>query len=187
MITQFKSSYIVFSAPSGTGKTTVVNLLLDKYSEMAVSVSATTRKQRNYEIHGKEYYFLSLDDFKNAISENRFLEYEEVHGDYYGTLKDKVDILINLGKTVLFDIDVNGAKSIKKNCPNAILFFLKPPNHEELIRRLKNRNSETEESIQRRLKRLDYEYKQAESFDFIIINKDLNQTIKEIEQIIIKS
>jgi guanylate kinase len=179
-----KSPYIVFSAPSGTGKTTIVNMLVEKYPEMAISISATTRKKRDYETDGKEYFFLTVEEFKAAISTGKFLEYEEVHGDYYGTLKEKVEALKNNGKVVLFDIDVNGAKSIKRNCTEAILIFLKPPGREELINRLKNRNSETDETISRRLQRLDYEYEQSADFDHIIVNSSLDKTLAEVEQAI---
>lgn len=182
---KFSSSYYVFSAPSGGGKTTIVNKLAQKYPELTISISATTRKKRSYEINGREYVFLSIDAFKQAITEGNFLEYEEVHGDYYGTLKDTVEGLIKRGKKVLFDIDVNGAFSIKKNYPDAVLFFIKPPSRGELIKRLKGRKSETQESIQKRLKRLDYEYAQADKFDHIIINDNLEHAIKQIEDLIL--
>lgn len=182
---KFNSSYYVFAAPSGGGKTTIVNKLVKKYSELTISISATTRKKRSYEVNGREYVFLSVDDFKQAIAEGKFLEYEEVHGDYYGTLKETVEGLILSGKKVLFDIDVNGAFSIKKNYPDAILFFIKPPSQEELIKRLKGRKSETEESIQRRLNRLEYEYAQADKFDHIIINDNLEHAIQQIEELIL--
>ena len=182
---KFNSSYYVFSAPSGGGKTTIVNKLVQKYPELTISISATTRAKRDYEIDGREYIFMNGDDFKQAITEGKFIEYEEVHGDYYGTLKETVESLINSNKKVLFDIDVNGAISIKKNYPKAVLFFIKPPSLEELINRLKGRKSETEESIQKRLNRLEFEYTQADKFDHIIINDDLEKTINKIEDIIL--
>ena len=182
---KFNSSYYVFSAPSGGGKTTIVNKLVQKYPELTTSISATTRAKRDYEIDGREYIFMNGDDFKQAITEGNFIEYEEVHGDYYGTLKETVEGLINSNKKVLFDIDVNGAISIKKNYPEAVLFFIKPPSLEELINRLKGRKSETKESIQRRLNRLEFEYTQADKFDHIIINDDLEKTINKIEDIIL--
>lgn len=182
---KFNSSYYVFSAPSGGGKTTIVNKLAQKYPQLAISISATTRKKRSYEINGREYVFLNNEAFRQNIAEGKFLEYEEVHGDYYGTLKDTVEKLIRRGKKVLFDIDVNGAFSIKKNYPGAVLFFIKPPNRDELIKRLKERKSETQESIEKRLERLDYEYAQADKFDYIIINDNLDHAIKQIEDFIL--
>ncbi len=179
---RFKSPYIVFSAPSGGGKTTVVKLLTEKYPEMVISVSATTRPKRPGEADGVDYHFISKQEFEKLIKKGQFLEYEQVHGHYYGTLKEHVDNHIKNNKVVLFDIDVNGALSIKRHYPEAILIFLKPPSEEELIKRLKQRRTETEESINRRLKRLPYEYEQAKKFDHVIVNDDLQNTIKEIEK-----
>lgn len=181
----FKSNYIVFSAPSGAGKTTIVNALVKEHQNLAISISATTRERRQNEVDGREYVFLSVDAFKQAIKDGKFLEYEEVHGDYYGTLKMTVDNLIKQGYAILFDIDVNGAKSIKRYHPGAILIFIKPPSEAELIRRLKNRKSETTKSIKQRLKRLKYEYDEAIHFDYIVVNDNLENTIKKIEEIII--
>lgn len=181
---RFKSSYIVFSAPSGAGKTTIVKRLAEKYEQLAISVSATTRKRRENEIDGREYYFLDKERFLKAVQDGKFIEYEEVHGDYYGTLRETVDQLIASGKCVLFDIDVNGAQSIKKHFPEAILIFIKPPSEEELIKRLKNRR-ESQESINHRLKRLAYEYDKARYFDHIVINDNLEKAIANVEEIIL--
>ena len=186
-MTRFKSQYIVFSAPSGAGKTTIVKELLKKYpNELAISVSATTRAKRKTETEGKDYFFLTENDFKNAVLENKFLEYEEVHGNFYGTLIRTVDDLVKKGKTVLFDIDVKGARSVKNKYPGAILIFIKPPGKDVLKERLRGRKSESEETIAHRLLRLDYEYEQAQFFDFDIINDSLNQAVQEIENIIIE-
>ncbi len=182
---KFKSPYIVFSAPSGGGKTTIVKALNERHPETVISVSATTRPKRINEQDGVDYYFLDKKTFEKYIEQNKFLEYEKVHDNYYGTLKEVVEQHIALGKVVLFDIDVNGALAIKKHYPQAILIFLKPPSKEALIERLKKRKTETEASIQKRLNRLPYEYKQAQKFDYILINDDLHKTIKEIEKIIL--
>jgi guanylate kinase len=184
-MTAFKSQYIAFSAPSGAGKTTIIKELLQKYRDLALSVSATTRPRRNYEIDGKDYFFLSMDAFQKAVEEGRFLEYEEVHGNFYGTLKDKVDALIDQGKSVLFDIDVKGALSIKKAYKSSILIFIKPPDSEALQKRLNNRKSEDEETIARRLERQNFEYEQSRFFNFTVINDDLKQAVQEIEKLII--
>lgn len=185
-MTAFKSNYIVFSAPSGAGKTTIVKELLKKHpQELSLSVSATTRPKRSFEENGKDYFFLGKNEFIKDIEEQKFLEYEEVHGNYYGTLIEKVENLVAQGKAVLFDIDVKGAKSIKKTYPDAILIFIKPPSKETLRERLRGRKSETEESIEHRLNRLDFEYEQARFFDFEIINNSLQKALREIEEIII--
>ena len=182
---KFKSPYIVFSAPSGGGKTTIVKKLNEKYPQTIISVSATTRPKRPNEQEGVDYYFLDRATFEKYIEQGKFLEFEQVHGNYYGTLKEVVERHISAGRVVLFDIDVNGALSIKKHYPQAILIFLKPPSEQVLIERLKKRKTETEASIRKRLARLPYEYAQAEKFDYIVLNDDLEKTIKEVEKIIL--
>ncbi len=182
---KFKSQHIVFSAPSGAGKTTIVKLLLEKYPELSISISATTRKMRPFEIDGKDYYFLSQAQFNRAIKENEFLEYEEVHGNFYGTLKEKVDDAVLSGKSVLFDIDVKGAKSIQEAYQDSLLIFIKPPTKEVLRQRLTDRKSEDEESINRRLERLDFEYEQAGFFNHVVINDNLKTAVAEVEKLII--
>jgi guanylate kinase len=182
----FKSSYIVFSAPSGAGKTTIVNELLKKYPQkLSISISATTRSKRPFEEEGKDYFFLPKEDFEKAIKEQKFLEFEEVHGNYYGTLIRSVELLVQDNKIVLFDIDVKGAISVKNIYPEAILIFIKPPDKNTLRDRLKGRKSETEESIEQRLKRLDFEYEQAKFFDYEVINNSLDKAVSDIEEIII--
>ena len=183
---KFNSPYIAFSAPSGAGKTTIVNLLYKKYQKLIISVSATTREKRSREIEGKSYYFISAESFKKAVNEGKFLEYEEVHGEYYGTLKEKVESSVHSGYTVLFDIDVKGARSIKENYPEALLIFIKPPHKQELVNRLRKRKTENKTSINKRLERLEYEYDQARYFDHIVINDHLEDTLAEVESIICK-
>jgi len=186
-VVQFASPYIAFSAPSGAGKTTIVKKLAQKYpDQLVISISATTRPKRPGEQEGVDYYFLSEEEFKRAIAEGRFLEYEQVHGNYYGTLLDKVKGHTEQGKTVLFDIDVKGAQSVKRHFPEAILNFIKPPNKDELVRRLKMRKSEDEATIKKRLERLDFEYEQARFFDHTVVNDQLDEAIRQIEQLIIK-
>lgn len=183
---EFNSHFIAFSAPSGTGKTTIVRRLAEKYPQMVISVSATTRPPRPFEEDGKDYYFLSQENFLKAVEEKRFLEYEKVHGYYYGTLLETVNNFYRQGRVILFDIDVKGAHSVKKHYPQALLIFIKPPDKQELIKRLKNRRSETQESIETRLQRLDFEYQQADTFDYTIINDDLDEALRRIEELIIK-
>jgi guanylate kinase len=120
---KFRSQFIVLSAPSGAGKTTIANILTDRHDDLAISVSATTRTARSFEKNGRDYHFLSEEEFRKNIDENNFLEFEEVHGDLYGTLKNQVDDLINKGKTVVFDIDVKGALAIKKKIFHCHSYF----------------------------------------------------------------
>ncbi len=182
----FKSPYIAFSAPSGAGKTTIVKQLAQRYAQTVISVSATTRPKRPFETDGVDYIFLSEEAFKEDIARGKFLEYEKVHGNYYGTLLETIEKFRKQGKVVLFDIDVNGALAVKRHYPEAILIFIKPPSTEELIRRLKGRKSETEASIQKRLERLEFEYARAGEFDYSIVNDDLAAAIAEVERLILK-
>jgi len=182
---KFQSKFIVLSAPSGGGKTTIAKMLVKRHENMSISISATSRGKRPREEEGKDYYFLTKIGFDENIKNDNFLEYEEVHGDYYGTLKNRVDELVNQGLTIIFDIDVNGAISIKEKYSEAILLFIKPPSIDELKTRLKKRKSESNEAINRRLGRIEYEYKKSEKFDHIIINDNLNHTVDEIEKLIL--
>jgi len=183
---KFISPFIAFSAPSGAGKTTIVKQLAQTFPQCVISVSATTRAKRPFEKQGVDYFFLGEQEFRQAISDGKFLEYEQVHGNYYGTLIQTVENFNAQNKVVLFDIDVNGALAVKRRYPAAILIFIKPPSTETLIQRLKARNSETEISIRKRLERLDFEYEQAKKFDYVVINDDLKTTIAHVKSLILK-
>jgi len=124
---KFKSRLIAFSAPSGAGKTSLIKSLVARHKELVISISATTRKKRPKEEEGRDYFFLTLEEFNKKINEGKFLEYEEVHGEYYGTLKKTVDDFLDSDRIVLFDIDVNGALSVKEAYPEALLIFIKAP------------------------------------------------------------
>jgi len=178
------SKILAFSAPSGAGKTTIVKKLYGRHDQFVISISATTRTQRPVETNGVDYFFISTKEFEKLIGEKAFLEYEQVHGEYYGTFKAVVDELIEEGKVVLFDIDVNGAKAIKKYYPEAILFFIKPPDLNTLKERLRLRKRESEAEIKKRLKRIDFEYKMADTFDHILVNDNLETAVEQIESII---
>ena len=182
-----KGKLIVFSAPSGSGKTTIVHHLLTQESlNLAFSVSATSRYQREGEVDGKDYYFLSPDDFRQKVADDAFLEHEEVYKDnFYGTLKSEVERLRNLGKNVIFDIDVVGGLNIKGQFPDATLaVFVQPPSVEELERRLRYRQTETEEKIQMRLAKAERELSEAVKFDVILYNDDLEDAKKDAFQLI---
>ncbi len=178
---------IVFAAPSGAGKTTIVKHLLHKFSDkLAFSVSATTRPIREGEADGKDYYFISEDTFRKNISENKFLEFEEVYpGRFYGTLYSEIDRLTNEGKAVLFDIDVVGATNIKKKYnQQALLVFVKPPTKEVLIKRLTSRATETDEEIKKRTAKMEYELGFEKHFDKVLINDKLEKAFIDAENIV---
>jgi len=182
---KFKSRLIAFSAPSGAGKTSLIKSLVARHKELVISISATTRNKRPKEEEGRDYFFLTLEEFNKKIKEGNFLEYEEVHGEYYGTLKKTVDDFLNSDRIVLFDIDVNGALSVKEEYPDALLIFIKAPDQEELIRRLKGRGSEETMIINKRLERLPFEYEQSKKFDYTIINHNFYETVNKIDELII--
>lgn len=168
---------IIFSAPSGSGKTTLVHHLLPKAElKLAFSVSATSRTKRPNEEHGKDYYFLSVDDFRNRISKNAFLEWEEVYTDqFYGTLRSEIDRIHSEGKTVVFDVDVIGGLNLKKEFgENALAIFVQPPSVKELERRLRHRSTESEESLTKRVAKSAEELEYANQFDVVIVNDDLD-------------
>jgi len=181
-----KGKLIIFSAPSGAGKTTIVRHLLEKNLNLEFSVSATSRAPRHNETHGKDYYFLSAEEFKKKITNNEFLEWEEVYnGVYYGSLKSEVERIRNNGKNVIFDVDVVGGLEIKKIYGDeARAIFVQPPSVEELRKRLISRSTETEEKIQMRIAKAEHELSFASEFDVIITNNDLTQACKEAEKLI---
>jgi len=178
---------IVFSAPSGSGKTTIVrHLLKDDNLNLAFSISATSREKRGTEEHGKDYYFLSLKDFKQHIKDDNFLEWEEVYRDnFYGTLKSEVERLWALGKNVIFDIDVSGGLRIKRKFPEQTLaVFVKPPSIDELKIRLKKRKTESEDKINMRIAKASAELATAPLFDVIIENDNLEKALTEAENLV---
>ncbi len=179
-----KPQLIVLSSPSGGGKTTICQALVSRDKNFRISISATTRPPRAHEKSGQHYHFISNTEFEDLISKGEFLEYELVHGNYYGTLRKQVEKLLSSGYSVIFDIDVYGAINIKKKFPQAILIFIRPPSLAELKRRLKMRKSDNEKEIDKRLQRLPEEYAQAKYFDYDITNDDLENTIAQIMQIL---
>jgi guanylate kinase len=171
-----KGKLLVFSAPSGSGKTTIVRYLLErKELHLDFSISATSRPKRGDEVDGKDYYFLSSEEFQRKIEEDAFVEYEEVYKDnYYGTLKSELERIWALGKHVIFDIDVVGGLNIKRQYPDQTLaVFVSPPSVEELERRLRFRQTESEEKIQMRLAKAEREIAASGEFDVILKNYDL--------------
>lgn len=178
---------IVFSAPSGSGKTTIVrHLLAQPELNLEFSVSATSRERRGDEREGKDYYFITTREFKDHIKNNDFLEWEEVYRDnFYGTLKTEVERIWSMGKNVIFDIDVVGGLRIKKKYPEQTLaVFVRPPSVEELKIRLKKRSTESDEKINMRIAKASIEMATAPQFDFIIENNELHHALKEAEQLV---
>lgn len=175
---------VVLSAPSGAGKTTICKEIIKRHPNARLSISATTRPRRPHETDGVDYYFMSEEEFMDKVKKGEFLEFEQVHGNWYGTLKSELDKAKDSDSILLFDIDVNGALNIKRLAPDAILIFIMPPSREELIERLKNRKTEDEETIRRRLERLPYEFEQSKKFDYVVINDELEKAVSEVEKII---
>jgi guanylate kinase len=180
---------IVFSAPSGSGKTTIVrNLLGQEELNLEFSISATSREPREGEIDGVDYYFMSLEQFKKHMKDDDFLEWEEVYRDnFYGTLKSEVDRIWAMGKNVIFDIDVVGGLRIKRKFPEQTLaVFVRPPSVEELKIRLKKRKTESDEKINMRVAKASVEMMTAPRFDFIIENDKLEKALKEAKELVAK-
>ena len=178
---------IVISAPSGAGKTSIVHYLLKELPNLCFSISATSRVKRDNEFDGKDYHFLGVEQFKQKIKEDAFLEWEEVYDNqYYGTLKSEIDRIWNIEKTVIFDVDVAGGINIKKQYPSECLsIFIMPPSIEVLKERLKNRGSESEESLAKRLAKAEEEISQNQKFDMVILNDDLQIACTETKEVII--
>ena len=175
------------SGPSGTGKTTLCRGLQKKLPEVSFSVSCTTRKKRFNEIDCQDYHFISIEEFTEDISNNKFIEYETVHGDYYGTLKKTVEDSILNKKLLLLEVDVKGAKTIKCLYPdNLVTIFILPPSLENLQNRLINRGTDSDTRIKKRLTRLELELKEKDWFDYHIINNEIENATREFITIIEK-
>ena len=185
-----KGKLIIFSAPSGTGKSTIINWLMQEHSElkMAFSISCTSRAPRGTERNGVEYFFLTPDEFRSHIEAGEFLEYEEVYTDrFYGTLKSQVELQCESGQNVLFDVDVKGGCNIKQHYgEEALSIFIMPPSVEELRRRLEARATDAPEVIDQRIARAEFEIGFADKFDKVVVNDDLEKAKKEVLEIIEK-
>lgn len=178
---QFQHRLVLFCGPSGSGKTTIVHHLMQEFPSMRFSISATTRPRRDTEEHGKDYYFLSVQEFKERLKAGDFLEWEEVYADrFYGTLRSEVERILNNGHIALFDVDVEGGLQIKKVFGRQLLdVFVMPPSVDELHRRLVARATESEESLMKRLSKAEKEMQYAFRFNQVIVNTDLDTAKQE--------
>jgi guanylate kinase len=179
-----KGKLIVITGPSGVGKGTLVRLLTNKYPEIYLSISATTRRPRPGEDEGKAYFFMTRHQFEEMIANNELLEWAEYTGNYYGTPRQKVQEQIDQGKLVLLEIEVVGAEQVKQIFPDAVRIFILPPNLQTLEKRLKNRGTDSEEVITKRLERAINEIVLSKNFEYELINDQLDKTLAEIEAII---
>ena len=177
---------IIFSAPSGAGKTTIVRALLDSLSELSFSISACSRDPRGQEVNGKDYHFIGIEGFKNKIKNNEFVEWEEVYQDhFYGTLNSELIRIWNANKTVVFDVDVVGGMSLKKKFgKKALAIFVMPPSLMVLEERLRSRNTDSEQKIQQRLEKAEQEISLSSGFDVILKNDQLDNAISNAKAIV---
>ncbi|MBI1836549.1 MAG: guanylate kinase [Flavobacteriia bacterium] len=178
---------VIFSAPSGAGKTTIVHHLLGQNLDLEFSISACSREPRPNEINGKDYHFLGVDGFQKAINENAFIEWEEVYtANYYGTLKAEIERIWEKEKIVIFDVDVIGGLNLKRIFgANALAIFVQPPSYDELEKRLRHRSTETEDKIQQRMSKAKTELTHADEFDFVLVNDDLEKACLKAKELIL--
>lgn len=179
---------IIFSAPSGAGKTTIVKHLLSKHPDkISFSISASTREPRDGEVDGKDYYFISKEEFLHRVAKKEFIEFEEVYsGTFYGTLRSEVERIWALGKHVIFDIDVEGGLHLKRKFDDrALAIFVQPPSLEVLVQRLRGRGTDTEEKLLERIVKAEKELGYASRFDIILNNDDLDRACAEAEQLML--
>jgi len=175
----------VISGSSGVGKGTLLKSFLAKHPDFKLSVSCTTRKPREGEVHGINYFFLTQEEFDNLIKNNEFLEWAEFSGNFYGTKKEFVEKTLSNGDNLILEIDTKGALNVKKIMPESVLIFIAPPSVEELESRLRGRHTETEEAIQKRLSAIKLEIQNSKNFDYQIINDTVENAVKRLEEIML--
>lgn len=184
MASAARGKLIVISAPSGAGKTTIAWEIMKRNPSLVFSVSATTRAKRAGEVEGRDYFFVTREDFRRRVEAGAFVEWEEVYGDHYGTLKEEVDRAMQAGHHVMFDVDVKGGLSIKRQYPEALLIFIRPPSMSVLRERLVKRRTESDATLGKRLERVPMEMEKGKEFDYQVVNDDLEQTVAEIQEIV---
>ncbi|AGX42365.1 guanylate kinase [Clostridium saccharobutylicum] len=175
---------IVISGPSGAGKGTICKEFLDRHPDVALSVSATTRSPRNGEVEGINYYFMSKEEFKEKIEVNDFLEYAEVYDNYYGTPKSNVEEVLESGKDVILEIDIQGALKVKENTEEGVFIFILPPSMEELKQRIIKRGSETQESLMKRFKSAYKEINFVSRYNYAVVNDEVDLAVEKLESIV---
>lgn len=181
-----KGKIIVFTAPSGAGKTTIKKRVLEDYPDFIFSVSATTRKKRETETEGIDYFFISEAEFELKIKNDEFIEWEKFYDYYYGTLKSFVEEKISEGKTIVLDVDVKGALSIKSIFPDSLVIYISPPSLDVLETRLVKRKTETDADLQKRIERAEMELSFKDKFDCSVVNDEIEETVKNVKEIINK-
>ena len=181
------ANLFIIAAPSGCGKTSLVNALLKKSSNICVSVSHTTRKPRPEEVNGTNYHFISIDEFQEMIKDNKFVEFAEVFENLYGSSRQLIEDNLNNNIDVILEIDWQGARQVKINMPKAISIFVLPPSKEALLERLKNRAQDDELTINKRMSDSENQMRHFNEFDYLIINNDFNEALSDLESIIIPS
>ncbi|MBM6837991.1 guanylate kinase, partial [Clostridium saudiense] len=183
-MTNNKGLLIVVSGPSGAGKGTICKALLEKHDDLFISVSATTRQPRAGEVDGVNYHFITKEDFIKRVEQKDFLEYAEVYGNYYGTPKSKVEEMLDSGKNVILEIDIQGALKVKENFKEGVFIFILPPSMEELKQRIIKRGSETPESLMRRFKSAYQEINYISKYNYAVVNDVVDVAVSKIEGII---
>ena len=176
---------VVLSAPSGAGKTTIARALVERNEDVVFSVSATTRPARDHEVDGVDYHFLSEQDFQAMIEADEFVEWAEVHGHLYGTSRKAVERALDDGLFLILDVDVQGAMQMRQHIPDAVLVFVLPPGADALVERLRDRGTEGEDTLARRIENARGELEQASKFDYVVVNENLEQAIDEVWSIVI--
>jgi guanylate kinase len=184
MAEQTRGRLIVISAPSGAGKTSIARAILERMAGFRFSVSATTRPKRETETDGVDYFFLTKEEFLHRVQGAKFAEWEEIYGNYYGTLRSEIDQALASGERILFDIDVKGGLSIKRLYPEALLIFVEPPSLEVLYERLRSRRTESEVTLKQRMERVPMELAMGAGFDHRVVNDVLERAIAEVEKIV---
>lgn len=179
-----KGVLVVLSGLSGAGKGTICKRLLEKYPGYVLSVSATSRKPREGEVHGREYFFITREEFEDRIEQGKLLEYAQYVDNYYGTPKDWVEEQLAEGNDILLEIELQGAFQVRKKIPEAVLVFVLPPDMEELKRRLMNRGTETMEQIEKRIQRAKEELEYVPDYDFVIVNEDVEKSVDMLHNIV---
>ncbi len=173
----------IICAPSGTGKSTLVEKITTEFDNFEFSLSCTTRKPRPGEVHGKDYYFLEKEEFLDLVKKGYFAEWAEVHSNYYGTPCEEIAKITDRGSDILFDIDIQGARQLRKNLENGVFVFILPPSKQILKQRIQSRGTDSEEVIQKRLEKAREELQAAEEFDYCVINRDLEQAFDKLRSI----